>query len=196
MFRRLLWVIVLAGCGGGDSSGTATTAVTGGGGSAGSSSATIDATWPVFCEKTTAWQKKCGEPVFCPTLACAKASYAPPVIPGLGDCLSARACGESDDKCSDKAGFPSGPTSSDLAYVDACKVTFKSCEGFSSDACVVPVHGSLEPSLREAARACLEKPCELAKPCLEATLGALDCLDAPSGSPAPAPVGGGGSAGF
>lgn len=86
-------------------------------------------------------------------------------------CYSAPSC-KSDDTCAGEAGRAAGGAAAD-AYSDDCRAKLEACpDSFKDDLCSPALFAF--PNLRDAARACLSRPCGELDDCFARALQPID----------------------
>jgi hypothetical protein len=131
-----------------------------------------------FCKALADRAMRCetGAPSDCSKqLACYQAAVRPEDQGNLLGCLAERDCKTIDDKCVANAASKYQSDGTVKSYVDACLAKRTSCSNaFSDDYCGYD-YGLFVDSMRAAVKACLDKPCEEVKACVQAAYATAGC---------------------
>lgn len=133
--------------------------------------------WNAFCEADAERDQSCGStpnPDAClQQRSCMEQSWRTQALPPVFDCLTSRACGQSDDGCFEQGGQAVARTPAIDAYYAACTSFHGQCGG-SDDLCGGSAALLSDASLNQLA-SCMKQPCDQAEACVESIVDTIDC---------------------
>jgi hypothetical protein len=145
-----------------------------------SSSPSAEDSAALFCEGDSAHAERCGDGALEPEdLAECEAgmtaffrSAREDAVDAIIDCVSSRACDESDDRCFSATGLGLTPSSTATEFQTACLAYRETCdgtgEGFSDDYCYADI---FDDSVLVQMRSCLNGACSDFRDCVDTAIG-------------------------